>query len=235
MAAPGNARACGWRSRRPGRSVLDRIRGLLSKAGNDEEPREYRVRLIVGLGNPGGEYAGNRHNVGYWAVNRLARRHDIELGISGKAALGQGTIDGHEVALAKPRAYVNQSGSVVWNLIKRLKLDDGRELLVVYDELDLPVGRVRMRAKGGSGGYRGMKSIIDAVGTDDFPRIRIGIGRPVVQGKPSWDPEDVSTYVLSDPPLAERDLLDAAVERAMDAIELAVTEGVERAMAFANA
>jgi PTH1 family peptidyl-tRNA hydrolase len=215
--------------------VLDRIRGLLSGGEANEEPQDCRVRLIVGLGNPGGEYAGNRHNVGSWTINRLGRRHGIELDITGKAALGQGTIGGHEVALAKPRVYVNQSGSVVWNLIKRLKLDDGRELLVVHDELDLPVGRVRMRAKGGSGGYRGMKSIIDAVGTDEFPRIRIGIGRPVVQGKPSWDPEDVANYVLSDPPPAERELLDAAVERAMDAIELAVTEGVERAMAFANA
>lgn len=200
----------------------------------DEEPREYRIRLIAGLGNPGSEYAGNRHNVGFWTINRLAKRHSIELSVSGQASLGRGRLGEHEVALAKPRTFVNKSGDVIWNLIKRLGLDDARELLVVYDELDLPVGKVRLRARGGSGGYKGLKSIIDATGTDEFARLRIGIGRPVVNGEPSWDPEHVANYVLSDPPPDERALLDAAVERAMEAIECAVTEGAERAMAKFN-
>jgi PTH1 family peptidyl-tRNA hydrolase len=213
--------------------LLRRFFGRKDKP-SDEEPREYRIRLIVGLGNPGGEYSGNRHNVGFRTINRLAKRHGIELSISGQAALGRGRIGEHEVALAKPRTFVNKSGDAIWNLIKRLDIDDARELLVVYDELDLPVGKVRLRARGGSGGYKGLKSIIDATGTDEFARLRIGIGRPVVNGEPTWDPEHVANYVLSDPPPDERKLLDEAVDRAVEAIECAVTEDVERAMGRFN-
>jgi PTH1 family peptidyl-tRNA hydrolase len=213
--------------------LLQRFFGRKDKPP-DEEPRAYRIRLIVGLGNPGSEYSGNRHNVGFRTINRLAKRNGIELSVSGQSALGKGRIGEHEVALAKPRTFVNKSGDAIWNLIKRLDIDDARELLVVHDELDLPVGKVRLRARGGSGGYKGLKSIIDATGTDEFARLRIGIGRPVVNGEPSWDPEHVANYVLSDPPPDERALLDEAVERAVEAIECAVTEGVERAMAKFN-
>ena len=216
--------------------LLSRLRRIV--APDHQEAREgeapHRIRLIVGLGNVGKEYAENRHNVGFWVVNRLARRHGIELDTGGQAALGTGRIGEHEVSLAKPRTYVNKSGDAVWNLIKRLKLDDARELLVVHDELDLPVGKVRLRTKGGSGGYKGLQSIIDATGSSDFARIRIGIGRPVVNGKPSWEPEHVANYVLSNPPPNERTLLDEAVERAIEAIEVAIADGVERAMASFN-
>ena len=212
------------------------LRRLLGRGGepSGDTEREYRIRLVVGLGNPGGEYAGTRHNVGFWTVNRLAKRNGIELSISGQTALGKGRIGGHEVALAKPRTFVNASGDAVWNLIKRLKLDDTRELLVVCDDLDLPAGKVRLRPHGGSGGYKGLQSIIDATGSDRFARLRIGIGRPVVNGKPSWDPEDVSSYVLSDPPPDERAQLDAAVARAVEAIEVAIAEGIEVAMGRYN-
>jgi PTH1 family peptidyl-tRNA hydrolase len=211
--------------------LFDRLRRVFASSSvDDREETAYGIRLVVGLGNPGSEYAGNRHNVGLWTINRLARRHGIELKSAGRAALGEGRIGARRIALAKPRAYVNESGPVVWNLIKRLKLDDARELLVVHDELDLPVGKVRLRARGGSGGYKGLKSIIDATGSDQFARLRIGIGRPVVDGKPSWEPEHVASYVLSDPPPDQRALLDEAVERAMDAIELAITGNVEAAM-----
>lgn len=216
-------------------SLLGRLRRLVAHEGETEAtPREGQVRLVVGLGNPGSQYAGNRHNVGFWTVNRLARRHAIKLSTSGQAALGTGRIGGVEVALAKPRTFVNQSGAAVWNLIKRLKIDDAAELLVVHDELDLPAGKVRLRPQGGSGGYKGLQSIIDAVHSDRFPRLRIGIGRPVVQGKPSWDPEHVANYVLSDPPPDERGILDDAVARAVEMIELALAEGVEQAMARYN-
>jgi PTH1 family peptidyl-tRNA hydrolase len=210
--------------------LLGRLRRAFTPSPGDDEAREYRIRLVVGLGNPGSEYAGNRHNVGLWTINRLARRHGIELKSAGRAALGEGHIGERAVALAKPRAYVNESGPVVWNLIKRLKLDDARELFVVCDDLDLPVGKLRLRAQGGSGGYKGLKSIIEATGSDQFARLRIGIGRPLVMGRPSYEPEVVSSYVLSDPPPGERALLDEAVERAIEAIEVAVTEGVEAAM-----
>lgn len=188
------------------------------------------IRLIVGLGNPGKEYAETRRNIGFWTMNRLARRHGIDFSSAGKASLAEGTIDGQRVALAKPRVFVNESGPVVWSLVKRLEIDDASELLVVRDDIDLPQGKLRLRPSGGSGGHKGVKSIIDAVGSDQFPRLRIGIGRPVVQGKPSWEPDHVADYVLSDPSSHEKDILDKAVERAMDAIEMAIAEGLEAAM-----
>ncbi len=214
--------------------LFNRLRRLVARPDGGGAPRVYQIRLVVGLGNPGSEYAGNRHNVGFWTVNRLARRHGIELSTSRQAALGSGEIGGREVALAKPRTFVNESGPAVWNLIKRLKLDDAAELLVVCDDLDLPAGKVRLRPHGGSGGYKGLQSIIDATGSDRFPRLRIGIGRPVVQGQPSWEPEHVANYVLSDPPPEEREILDQAVARAIEAIEVAIAEDVERAMARFN-
>lgn len=206
------------------------LRGLLSRSEPDAASAG-RIRLVVGLGNPGEPYAHNRHNVGYWTVNRLARRHGIEFDVrTASYFLGEGVIAGHRVALAKPRTYMNRSGDAVWNLVKRLKLDGPSELLLVYDELDLPVGKVRIRTKGGPGGQKGVAHIIERLGTNEFPRVRIGIGRPVVDGQPTWDPDVVAAYVLSDPPPDERALLDEAVARAVEAIEVAIAEGIEAAM-----
>jgi peptidyl-tRNA hydrolase, PTH1 family len=192
------------------------------------------IRLIVGLGNPGTEYAGNRHNVGYWVINRLARRHAIGMKAGRNASQGKGRVAGREVTLAKPRTYVNQSGDAVWKIIKQEKLAEASELLIVYDELDLPVAKLRLRARGGHAGQRGLQSIVEAVGSNDFPRLRIGIGRPVVDGEPSYDPGDVANYVLSDPNPEERTLLDIAVERALDGIEIALADGIEAAMRQIN-
>jgi PTH1 family peptidyl-tRNA hydrolase len=214
--------------------VLDLLRRVFAGAPEEGAAPLYSVRLVVGLGNPGGEYGGNRHNVGFWTINRLARRHGIDFSTSGQAALAQGRIGEHEVALAKPRTFVNKSGEAVWNLVKRLELDDARELLIVCDDLDLPVGKTRLRAGGGHGGHKGLRSIIERAGSDQFPRLRIGIGRPVIDGEPSYEPEAVAEYVLSDPPPAERDLLDKAVGRAIEAIEVVLDDGIERAMAQFN-
>lgn len=215
--------------------LLGRLRRLVAASGQGHASDEaQQIRLVVALGNPGEEYANTRHNVGFWTLSRLAKRHGIKLSVSGQSAVGEGTIGGRRVTLAKPRTYVNLSGSAVKTLADRLKLDGPGEFIVVADDIDLPVGKLRMRSSGGSGGYKGLKSIIDTMRTDAFPRLRIGIGRPVVRGEPSWEPEVVANYVLSDPPPAERELLEAAVERAADAIELAITEGVERAMAEFN-
>lgn len=215
--------------------LLDRLRHLVTPDSDpDGVDQPGGIRLVVGIGNPGKEYASTRRNVGFWTMNRLARRHGMEFGSAGKAALAEGTIDGLPVALAKPRVFVNVCGPVVWNLIKRLKLDDASELLVVRDDIDLPLGKLRIRPSGGSGGHKGIKSIIEATGSDQFGRMRIGIGRPVVNGKPSWEPEDVADYVLSDPTPDERERLDEAVERAMDAIEVAITEGLKAAMGRFN-
>jgi PTH1 family peptidyl-tRNA hydrolase len=211
--------------------LLGRLRRAVAPP-DDDRPRS--IRLVVGLGNPGEEYAHNRHNVGYWTVNRLARRHHLAWSTSGQAALAEGRITGHKVALAKPRTFVNKSGDAVWNLIKRLELDGPEELLVVYDDLDLPPGKIRLRPHGGSGGYRGLQSIIDRAGSDRFPRLRIGIGRPLHRGEPTYDPDIVADYVLSDPPPEERAVLEDAVERAADAIELALASGLERAMGRYN-
>jgi PTH1 family peptidyl-tRNA hydrolase len=211
--------------------LVTRLRHLVGSSESTPDAHEGAgIRLVVGLGNPGKEYAGTRRNIGFWTMNRLARRHGMDFSSAGKASLAEGTINAKRVALAKPRVFVNESGPVVWNLIKRLELDDASELLVVRDDIDLPQGKLRLRPSGGSGGHKGVKSIIDAVGSDQFPRLRIGIGRPVVQGKPSWEPEHVADYVLSDPSSHERDILDKGVDRAIDAIEMAIAEGLEAAM-----
>ncbi len=185
--------------------------------------------LIAGLGNPGPEYSHNRHNVGYWTVNRLARTHGINLKAKSIAATGEGEINGTPVVLLKPRTYVNKSGDAIAAALRRWKVPNDR-LLVIYDELDLPAGRIRIRNQGSHGGYGGLKSIIATLGSSAFPRIRIGIGRPHVDGEPTWEPEHVAGYVLSDPDGHAARTLQEAVSRAAQAAELVVTEGVEAAM-----
>lgn len=189
--------------------------------------------LIVGLGNPGRDYSHNRHNVGYWCINRLARLHGIRLKTSRVAALGEGEIGGTPVLLVKPRTYVNRSGDAVASALTRFKGSPER-LIVIYDDLDLPSGAFRMRQRGGHGGHNGLKSIIAAAGTNEFPRIRIGIGRPHVDGEPSWEPETVAPWVLSDPTPEEVEGLRAAVAKAADAVEVVLSDGVEAAMTTFN-
>lgn len=185
--------------------------------------------MIVGLGNPGPAYSHNRHNVGYWTINRLARLHGIPLKARRLAAIGDGRIGEIEALLVKPRTYVNNSGHAVAAALKHTKVRP-ENVLVVYDELDLPAGRLRIKAKGGTAGHNGLRSIAAALGTTDFPRLRIGIGRPHVDGEPVWDPDVVSVWVLSDPPPQDAKTLQNAVERAASAAELILTEGIEPAM-----
>jgi PTH1 family peptidyl-tRNA hydrolase len=188
------------------------------------------LRLIVGLGNPGREYAHSRHNVGFWCLNRLARRHGIAFSSRGRlAAVGEGRLTGQPVILAKPRTFVNLSGRAVSHLLQRYRLSP-QQLLVVCDDLDLPLGRVRLRPGGSHGGHRGMRSIIDAIGSQDFPRIRIGIGRPEVAGEPTWEPEAVVDYVLGPMTAEERRILDEAVAMGGEVILCLLSEGVETAM-----
>jgi PTH1 family peptidyl-tRNA hydrolase len=186
-------------------------------------------RLIAGLGNPGRDNAHNRHNVGFWLVNRLARRYGIPLTHTSLATIGEGRVEGREAVLAKPRTYVNRSGEAVAALVRRHRVRP-EEILIVCDSLDLPVGVLRIRQKGGHGGHKGLRSIVSRLGTSDFPRIRIGIGRPVLDGEPSYDPAVIAEYVLSDPPPEERRALDEAVARAVDAVAVMMSEGVEAAM-----
>jgi PTH1 family peptidyl-tRNA hydrolase len=185
--------------------------------------------LIVGLGNPGPAYSHNRHNVGYWTVNRLARLHGIPLKARRLATVGEGRIGDREVTLVKPRTFVNDSGHAVAAARKHTRVGP-ENVLVVYDELDLPAGRLRIKAKGGTAGHKGIKSVAGALASTDFPRVRVGIGRPHVDGEPVWDPDVVAVWVLSDPTPQETKTLQNAVERAAKAVELVLGEGVEAAM-----
>lgn len=200
-----------------------------------EEPEEapagepVRPRLVVGLGNPGGEYRGTRHNAGASCIERLAARHGAKLERDRRVLRATIEIEGHTLHLATPRSYYNESGPAVASELRRLRLLRDA-LLVVYDEIDLPLARVRMRPQGGHGGNNGMRSIIGSLGGGDFPRIRIGIDRPYDDGKPVRDPDRVADWVLGKPGREEREALEAAVEAAADAVEVAVRESVEAAM-----
>jgi peptidyl-tRNA hydrolase, PTH1 family len=180
--------------------------------------------LIVGLGNPGEQYARNRHNVGFQCLKYLADRHRLPFTEKqGKARTAGGIIAGQRVVLAKPFTYMNGSGQAVAPLVRWHKLDPKRELLVVYDDLDLPFGTLRLRASGSAGGQNGMKSIIEQLGTQEFARLRVGIGRPPA----GWDTRD---YVLGNWSRAEVEELPELYARAADAIETFVAEGIIAAM-----
>ncbi|MGC8836974.1 MAG: aminoacyl-tRNA hydrolase [Anaerolineae bacterium] len=184
-------------------------------------------RLLVGLGNPGPEYARNRHNVGFMCLDRLAERHGISLWRRKHHALvAEGQIRGHLVVLAKPQTFMNLSGQAVRPLVRHygVALED---LLVVHDDLDLELGVLRLRRQGSSGGHKGVQHIIDTLGTREFPRLRIGIGRPT-QGDPV-------EYVLSDFTLDESIAMDRALDRAVEAIVAWLELGIEAAMNAFNA
>ncbi|HLZ70212.1 MAG TPA: aminoacyl-tRNA hydrolase [Dehalococcoidia bacterium] len=215
--------------RRGGKTEETLLNGLPEPAGEAASARPP-IELIVGLGNPGAAYAGNRHNVGFWVINRLSKRLGIPVEKHNRtASVGEGAFEGRRLVLAKPRTFMNDSGNAIRELLRKYKLPAGR-MLLIYDELDLPVARVRVRETGGSGGQKGMKSILAAAGTQDFPRIRIGIGRPVVGDKPSWDPEHVAGWVLGNAPAEQRRLLEAAADTAADAAICCLKEGVQAAM-----
>jgi PTH1 family peptidyl-tRNA hydrolase len=180
--------------------------------------------LVVGFGNPGAEYAGTRHNVGAEVVDLLARRHGGSL-TKGKhkALAGEVRVGGVAVALAVPQTYYNESGSSVAQLLRWYDVEDPQRLVVVHDELDLPPGRLKVKVGGGLAGNNGLRSVKAHLHTDDFVRVRIGVGKPPgrMQG---------ADHVLKRPGKAERAELDVVVEEAADAVELIATAGVERAM-----
>lgn len=188
---------------------------------------EERRRIIVGLGNPGKQYAYNRHNAGFMVVDRLAERHGLKFArMMHKGLVALGEIEGHKVALVKPQTFMNLSGESVVPIVKFYKSEPG-ELLVVYDELDLPAGQLRMRPKGGSGGHNGMKSIIARLGNGDFPRLRVGVGRPPGRR----DPKD---FLLDDFTRDELTALEPTFDRAVEGIRRWLTDGIDNAMNFVN-
>lgn len=179
--------------------------------------------LIAGLGNPGPQYAANRHNVGFQCVERLAIAWGLAFGKRQKRALvALSTAHGRRVILARPQTFMNESGRAVAPLARFYKVQPVC-LLVVYDDLDLPLGMLRLRPEGGSGGHKGVRSIIEHLGTQNFPRLRIGVGRPPGQMDPA-------AYVLQDFAADERPLRDEALERAVVAIQAWLREGLEVAM-----
>jgi PTH1 family peptidyl-tRNA hydrolase len=181
--------------------------------------------LIAGLGNPGRLYLHSRHNVGFHVVELLAKRRRLSFEHrKAKALIARGRIGESDVVLAKPQTFMNLSGTSVVPLLRSLRLAPG-DLLVVYDDLDLAVGTLRLRPSGSAGGHHGMESIIGGLGDREFPRLRIGIGRP---GDRS--PDEVAGYVLSDFSGAERTIMSEVYARAADAIECVVGEGLSVAM-----
>ena len=205
------------------------IRDAFAKfLGREERPKPGSTpTIIVGLGNPGSKYEGTRHNVGFWCIDHLAESHPAGAARSHRLVhTSEQVIDGHRVVLAKPKTFVNESGRAVTSLFTRFRAT-ANDLIVVYDEMALPSGKVRIRARGGDGGHNGMKSIIGAVGTQEFVRVRIGIGRP--EGQVG----DVD-HVLSRPSDEEHRAIDEGINRAIAAITLTLSQGVDRAMNVYN-
>jgi PTH1 family peptidyl-tRNA hydrolase len=189
------------------------------------------VKLIVGLGNPGRVYAGNRHNIGFYCLNDFARRHGIRLdGKQSKARTGSGEVEGIMVVLAKPQTFMNLSGQAVGLLVRKLSVSHD-DLIVVHDDLDLMTGKVRIRRGGGSGGHKGVASIIDELGSQDFVRLRVGIGRPLcADGTGVFKEEEIVDFVLSDFAHDEKEIIDHAVVEASEALRCLLIEDLEAAM-----
>ena len=179
--------------------------------------------LIAGLGNPGKKYAGNRHNVGFHILDRLAEEHGLVFDKKqAKAEVAVGRIVGQRVCLVKPRTYVNESGQSVGAMARFYKVDPA-DVLVIYDELDLPQGTIRLRPRGSSGGHNGIKSVIDHLGTQGFPRVRVGIGRPPGRMQPK-------DYVLQDFGEDEREVMQEVYGRVAEAVEAFILHGIKEAM-----
>jgi peptidyl-tRNA hydrolase, PTH1 family len=182
--------------------------------------------LVVGLGNPGREYARNRHNVGWMVVDELARRHGGSWRSKFSGQLADVRLEGHKVALLKPETYMNESGKSVGAAMRFFKLDPDA-VLVVHDEGDFDLGRLQLRLGGGTAGHNGLRSIAQHLRTPDFMRLRVGVGRPE-----RGDPRPLADFVLSD--FAAHDDPEALVARAADAVETLDAEGIERAQAAVN-
>lgn len=189
------------------------------------------MKLIVGLGNPGLAYANNRHNIGFMCLKHLARTHGIRLDKKqGYARTGRGEIDGEEVVLARPQTFMNASGESVSRLLKRLKITPA-DLIVIHDDLDLPLGKIRLRFGSGSGGHRGIESIIARLGGQDFYRIRVGIGRPdTPEVSHEEKKEAVIDHVLDSFTRDEKKVIKRIIPRVGQAVACLLTEGINAAM-----
>lgn len=179
--------------------------------------------LIIGLGNPESEYSKTRHNMGFNTINKIAQQYNIEINRSKFQGLYESAIiEGQKVILVKPQTYMNLSGNCVKEIVDFYKIPK-EEILVIYDDMDIEPGKIKIRKKGSSGGHNGMKSIIQMLGTEEFPRIRIGIGRPEHNG-------DEINYVIGAIPEEEMPILDEGVEKAKEAVIDILKNGIDSAM-----
>jgi len=205
------------------REMEDHKRQMLSQETDEATPNRY---LVIGLGNPGRRYQGNRHNIGFVIVDRLAETYNISMSrVQNRAIVGDGGIAGKKVILAKPQTSMNISGDSVGPLVDYYRIPL-KNTLVIYDELDLPMGTIRLREKGGAGGHNGMKSIIHHLG-QEFPRLRFGIGRP-----PGRMP--AAAYVLQDFRQQEGPIVQELIEEALKAVETFLRDGIDLAMSRHN-
>jgi peptidyl-tRNA hydrolase, PTH1 family len=193
------------------------------------------MKLIVGLGNPGTQYAKTRHNAGFMVADRLAARfgdgQPVKARFQGAAA--DATIGGEKCLLLKPTTYMNRSGQSVAEAVRFFKLDPSQDLLVIVDEIYLPTGQVRLKPTGGSAGHNGLENIQALLGNDAYPRLRIGVGLQPSGGKPPM--MDQADYVLGRFTSEEEPLLEGALKKAEQAAEIFATKGLDHAMNFANA
>jgi len=186
--------------------------------------------LIIGLGNPGSEYKDTRHNLGFRTVEELARRlnlSDLRLKNSFKAFVGESNYQEHKIILAQPATFMNLSGQAVSALLNWHKIPSDH-LIVIHDDVDLEVGVVRLRPRGAAGGHHGVESVIAEIGTPEFNRVRIGVGRESLTG-------DVTEYVLQKIPPTQRETLEAAVQKAADGVLMIIASGIEASMNQFNA
>ncbi|HIZ81655.1 MAG TPA: aminoacyl-tRNA hydrolase [Candidatus Mediterraneibacter pullistercoris] len=184
--------------------------------------------VIAGLGNPDRQYEGTRHNVGFDVIDRLADKYNIPVDVKKhRAYIGKGIIEGQKVILAKPQTYMNLSGESIRSLADYYKIDAEHELLVIYDDINLAVGQLRIREKGSAGGHNGIKNIIACLGTQVFPRIRVGVGE-----KPSK--YDLADYVLGHFSRAEKELMDAGYDNAVSAAGMILSGQIGEAMSEYN-
>ncbi|MBR5740945.1 MAG: aminoacyl-tRNA hydrolase [Firmicutes bacterium] len=184
--------------------------------------------IIAGLGNPGKQYENTKHNVGFWAVDLLAEAHDIKIQrLKFKALVGEGDFSGQKVLLVKPQTYMNASGEAIRELVAFYKVPLDR-LIVIYDDIDLEMGNLRIRAGGSAGTHNGMRSVVYQLGDDRFPRVRIGTGGA------RHDGEELIGYVMGGFPKDKIEAVEQAIEKAAKAAETIVTEGVDKAMNLYN-
>jgi PTH1 family peptidyl-tRNA hydrolase len=207
----------------------------MNKTQNSEIPTELVIpQLIVGLGNPEPKYDRTRHNIGFNAVDALAKAWQISLGENRKfqGIFGEGNRPrGQKIRLLKPLTYMNLSGQAIRAAADWYKIP-AESVLVVYDDMDLPIGKMRMRLAGSAGGHNGMKSAISHLGTDKFPRLRIGIGKP--QNELSKNDKDTISFVLGKFSSDESLLLEKVLKLVREAVELSLHQGVEKSMSLYN-